>query len=73
MSVRKLQIGQVWRMDGTGEDYLVTKIYSEALATFAILRKAGSENENKVKVRVERDGDRQNLPGFAYAQEADKF
>ena len=60
-------------MDGTGEDYLVTKIYSEALATFAILRKAGSENENKVKVKIERVEDGHNLPGFAYAQEADKF
>ncbi len=42
MSVRKIQVGQVWRMEGTGEDYLVTKLYTEALATFAILRKAGA-------------------------------
>ncbi len=73
MSVRKIQVGQVWRMEGTGEDYLVTKLYTEALATFAILRKAGAETENKVRVRVERVADGQNIPGFAYAQEADQF
>lgn len=73
MPVRKIQVGQVWKMDGTGEDYLVTKIYTEALATFAILRKAGAETENKMRVRVERVADGQNLPGFAYAQQADQF
>jgi len=73
MPVRKIQVGQVWRMEGTGDDYLVTKLYTEALATFVILRKAGSESENKVRVRVERVPDGQNIPGFAYAQEADKF
>jgi hypothetical protein len=73
MPVRKIQVGQVWRMEGTGDDYLVTKLYTEALATFVILRKAGSETENKVRVRVERVPDGQNIPGFAYAQEADQF
>jgi hypothetical protein len=73
MSVRKIQIGQVWKMEGTGEDYLVTKIYTEALATFAILRKAGAESETRVRVRVERVDGGQNLPGFAYAQQADQF
>ena len=73
MPVRKIQVGQVWKMDGTGEDYLVTKLYSEALATFAILRKAGAESEKKVRVKVENLSDGQNLPGFSYAQQADQF
>jgi hypothetical protein len=73
MPVRKIQVGQVWKMSGTGEDYLVTKLYSEALATFAILRKAGAESENKVRVRVENVADGQNLPGFNYAQQTDQF
>jgi hypothetical protein len=73
MPVRKIQLGQVWKMSGTGEDYLVTKLYSEALATFAILRKAGSETENKVRVRVENVTEGQNLPGFVYTQQTDQF
>lgn len=73
MPVRKIQVGQVWKMSGTGDDYLVTKIYTEALATFAILRKAGAESENKVRVRVENVAEGQNLPGFIYAQQADQF
>jgi hypothetical protein len=73
MPVRKIQLGQVWKMSGTGDDYLVTKLYSEALATFAILRKAGAETENKVRVRVENVAEGQNLPGFVYTQQTDQF
>ncbi len=73
MPVRKIQVGQVWRKDGTSEEYLVTKLYSEALATFAILRKAGAETEAKVRVRVERVAEGQNLPGYLFAQETDQF
>ncbi len=73
MPVRKIQVGQVWRKDGTSEDYLVTKLYSEALATFAILRKSGAETEAKIRVKVERVADGQNLPGYLFAQETDQF
>ena len=30
-SVSKIQIGQLWKKDGTDETYLVTRVYSEAL------------------------------------------
>ncbi len=73
MPVRKIQVGQVWRKFGTSEEYLVTKLYSEALATFAILRKAGAETEAKVRVKVERVAEGQNLPGYLFAQETDQF
>jgi len=65
MPVRKIQIGQVWKQDGTGDTYLVTKLYGEALATMAILRKVGAENESPVKVKVQQAGNGQTLPGFA--------
>ncbi|MFY9803738.1 MAG: hypothetical protein WA211_07730 [Candidatus Acidiferrales bacterium] len=73
MPVRKLQVGQVWKKDDTGESYLVTKIYNEALATFAILRKAGAENERAEKVKVDRRATAVALPGFSYTQESDEF
>jgi len=65
MPVRKVQIGQVWKQDGTDDTYLVTKLYGEALATMAILRKVGVENQSPVKVKVQQAGTGQTLPGFA--------
>jgi len=73
MSVRKIQIGQLWRKDGTGETYLVTRVYTEALSTIVVLRKSGAEEESQVRVKVERTSDGQNLPGFAPAMEDDSF
>jgi len=71
MAARKIQVGQVWKRDGTGEEFLVTKVYSEALASYAILTKAGESEgaDNRVKVRVEKSAEGQLLPGFAFAQE----
>jgi len=69
MAGRKIQVGQVWKKDGTGEEYLVTKVYSEALATYAMLTQAGSESDNRIRVRIERTADGQNLPGFVFGQE----
>jgi len=73
MGVKKIQVGQVWKKVDTGENYLVTQLYSEALSTVAVLRKTGAESEARLRVKVERIGDGQSLPGFAYAQEAEDF
>jgi hypothetical protein len=70
---RKIQIGQVWKKDATGESYLITKVYTEALATYAVLRKAGAENERAEKVKVDHRGPINLLPGFSYSLEADEF
>ena len=73
MPVPKVQVGQVWKKDETGQTFLITKLYNEALATFAVLRKTGAESEAPVRVRVERKGATQNLPGYTYAQQSDEF
>ena len=73
MPAKKIQVGQVWKRDEGGENYLVTKVYNEALATFAVLRKAGAENEPPVRVKVSRAGQAISLPGFSYTQESDDF
>ena len=73
VAVHKIQVGQMWKKDDSGENYLITKVYNEALTTFAVLRKAGSENERALKVKVDRHGPTVTLPGFSYAQEADEF
>ncbi len=71
MSARKLQIGQLWKKDGTGETYLVTRVYNEALSTIVVLRKSGAESEHQVRVKVERTPAGQNIPGFSPAMEDD--
>jgi hypothetical protein len=73
MSVAKIQIGQLWKKDGTGDTYLVTRLYTEALSTMVTLRKSGAEDEALIRVRVERTPTGQSLPGFSPAQEDEKF
>jgi len=73
MSVSKIQIGQLWRKDGTNDIYLVTRLYSEALHTMVILRKSGAEGEAQIRVKVERAGSGQRIPGFSPAQEDESF
>lgn len=73
MSVSKIQIGQVWKRAGSEETFLVTRLYTEALSTFAVLRPAGKETAAVVKVKVIRKGASQALPGFSMAQDSDEF
>jgi hypothetical protein len=72
-SVSKIQIGQLWKKDGTADTYLVTRVYSEALTTMATLRKSGSETEALVRVKVERTAEGQTLVGFSPAQEDERI
>ena len=72
-SVPKIQIGQLWKKDGTNETYLVTRVYSEALTTMATLRKSGEETQAQVRVKVERTPEGQTLVGFSPAQENEGF
>ena len=73
MPVRKLQIGQVWKKDDGGDQYRVTTIYNEALATDAVLRKAGAESDPPVRVKVAHSGQAISIPGFTFTQESDDF
>ncbi len=73
MALKKIQVGQLWKKDDTGDSYLVTKVYNEALATFAVLRKAGSETDAPLRVRIVHVGASQALPGFRFAQESEEF
>ena len=72
-SVTKIQIGQLWKKDGTNETYLVTRVYAEALSTVATLRKSGEETQALVRVKVERTSEGQTIVGFSPAQENERF
>lgn len=69
MSVSKIQIGQLWKKEGTSDTYLVTRLYTEALSTMVILRKSGAEDEALLRMRVERTPGGQTIPGFFPAQQ----
>ena len=69
MPARRIQVGEVWKLEATGETYLVTKLYNEALATFAVLRKTGAEEEPVLRVRLGDSGGAQILPGFTPTQD----
>jgi hypothetical protein len=71
--IRKIQVGQVWKKDDSGESFLITKIYSEAIATYAVLRKTGAETEPPVRVKVSHAGPAQTLTGYTFTQESDEF
>ncbi len=71
MGARKIQIGQLWKKKDTGDTFLVTRVYNEALSTFVVLRKSGSEGEDLVRVKADRTPEGQGLPGFVPAVEDD--
>lgn len=71
MTARKIQIGQLWKKLDTGETFLVTRIYTEALSTIVVLRKSGAEEQNQLRIKAERTPQGQNIPGFSPAMEDD--
>jgi hypothetical protein len=69
--VKSIQLGQVWRNDGDGQDYLVTKVYSEVFSQFAVLRPAEvtAPDAPTVRVKVAKSPEGASLPGFTFTQE----
>lgn len=73
MSARKIQIGQLWKNLESGDTFLVTRVYNEALSTMVILRKSGAEDEVQLRLKVERTPQGQGIPGFVPAMEDDSI
>ena len=75
MAVKVIQLGQVWRNDETGQNYLVTKMYDEVFAQYAILRPADATAAatDTTRVKVQKDSDGQSLPGYTFTQESSGF
>ena len=71
MAVKSIQLGQVWRNDGDGQDYLVTKLYSEVFTQFAVLRPAAvtAPDAPTVRVKVVKNPEGASLPGYTFTQE----
>jgi len=75
MAVKSIQLGQVCRNDQSGQDYLVTKLYSEVFATYAMLRQANAAaaTADTIRVKVTKTADSASLPGYTYTQDAQDF
>ncbi|HXW92719.1 MAG TPA: hypothetical protein VEK33_19380 [Terriglobales bacterium] len=71
MAVKSIQLGQVWRRNESGQDYLVTKVYHEVFSEYAVLRPAEvtAPNAPTVRVKVTKSSDGVALPGFTFTQE----
>jgi hypothetical protein len=71
VAVKNIKLGQVWRHDQTGQDHLVTKVYSEVFSQYAVLRPAQvtAPSAPVVKVKVAKSADGVTLPGFSFTQE----
>lgn len=71
MAVKSIQLGQVWRNDENGEDYLVTKVYSEVFTQYAVLRPAQvtAPDAPTVRVKVAKQAEGVSLPGYTFTQE----
>ncbi|MFZ0961175.1 MAG: hypothetical protein WAO35_09745 [Terriglobia bacterium] len=73
MAVSSIRLGQVWRLQVTGDNWLVTKIYSEVFASYAVLRKVGGGETDVRRVKIEQAADGVGLPGFIFTQDAGVF
>jgi len=71
VAVKSIQLGQVWRSDSDGKDYLVTKVYNEVFSQYAILRPAGiaAPDAPTVRVKVTKQAEGWSLPGYTFTQE----
>jgi hypothetical protein len=75
MSVKTIQLGQVWRNDSESQNYLVTKLYNEVFTQYAILRRADATaaSGETTRVKVVRTNEGVTLPGYTFTQDAEEF
>ena len=70
MTTKKVSAGQMWKSELTGEVFVVTSLYRDVLASFAMLRAIHStttENNKRAKViRSESGGE--YIVGFSIAE-----
>lgn len=74
MAVKAIQLGQVWRKNDTGENYLVTKLYNEVFAQYAMLRRAtDATSGDSIRLKVHKTAEGATLPGYTFTQDSSEF
>ena len=73
--VKAVQAGQVWRSNESGDNFLVTKIYSELFTQYAMLRpaKVSAPEAEIICVKIAKDDTGMTLPGYTFTQDAQDF
>jgi hypothetical protein len=71
LAVKSIQLGQIWRSDQNGQDYLVTKVYNEVFTQYAMLRPAGmaAPDAPALRIKVIKNAQGASLPGYTFTQE----
>jgi len=73
VAVASIQLGQLWKLNDSGDTWLVTKVYSEVFSSYAVLRKVGGADSDVRRVKVDKSSAEATLPGFTFAQGSDAF
>jgi hypothetical protein len=75
MAVKAIQLGQVWTNDENGNNFLVTKVYSELFTQYAMLRPADftAPVAETTRVKVSKTSDGVTLPGYTFTQDSQEF
>ena len=71
MTTKKVSAGQMWKSEQTGEVFVVTSLYKDVLASFAMLRaihSSSTENNKRAKV-VRIEGVGECIVGFSIAEQ----
>jgi hypothetical protein len=71
VAVSSIQLGQVWRNNADGQDYLVTKVYNEVFTQYAMLRPAGiaAPAAPTVRIKISKSPQGALLPGYTFTQD----
>jgi len=75
MAVKTIQLGQVWRNDENGDNFLVTKVYSELFSQYAMLRPADvtAPDADTIRVKISKTAEGVTLPGYTFTQDLQEF
>lgn len=73
--VKAIQLGQVWREDASGKNFLITKVYNEVFTQYAMLRPADvtAPTADTLRIKVTKTDDGVSLPGYTFTQDAQEF
>jgi len=73
MAVKAMRLGQIWRNDENGQNFLVTKLYSEVFSLWAILRPAETDTTlESRRIKVLKSNDGVALPGYTFTQDSNE-
>jgi hypothetical protein len=75
MAVKAIQLGQVWRNNENGNNFLVTKVYSELFTQYAMLRPADftAPEADTIRIKVAKSPEGVTLPGYTFTQDLQEF